>query len=107
MAFLSDELEALYKEQNNGVSINDINRKFNIYKADKIKEGNITTTRDLVDHVTYVNGIVNKSSFVTNSIIPRNVVVRMVLDSLPEEMAKKPYDYFTTLKEKLEELLNC
>ena len=103
MAFLSDELESLYKEWKNGGS--EISKKFYTFIVNKLQEGNIVTTEDLVEYAIYLNGIVNKSSFVKNSIFPHNVVIRRILDGLPEEMAKKPYNLSQTLKEKLEELL--
>lgn len=102
MAFLSDELENLYQEWKNGGS--EISKKFYTFIVNKLKEGNIVTTKDLVEYAIYLNGIVNKSSFVKNSIFPHNVVIRRLLDSLPEEMATAYYDYNHNLKEKLEEL---
>ena len=102
MAFLSDELENLYKEWKDGGS--EISKKFYTFIVNKLQEGNIQTTKDLVEHAIYLNGIVNKSSFVKNSIFPHNAVIRRILDSLPEDMATKYYDYNHTLKEKLEEL---
>ena len=59
----------------------------------------------MVANVIYINGIVNRSTLVKYLIIPRNIVVRIVIDNLPEEMTKKPYNLSQTLKEKLEELL--
>jgi hypothetical protein len=104
MAFLSDELENLYKELKDGGSKTEINKKFGIFIAHKFEEVPIKNTRDMVDNVIYVNGIVNRSSFVTKGVLSRNVVIRFTIDCLPEEMAMKPYNYYQTLKEKLEEL---
>lgn len=104
MAFLSDELENLYKELKDGGSKTEINKKFGIFIAHKFEEVPIKNTRDMVDNVIYVNGIVNRSSFVTKGILSCNVVIHFIIDCLPEKMATKYYDYNHTLKEKLEEL---
>lgn len=104
MAFLSDELENLYQELKNRGSPAEINKKFGTFIAHKFEEFPIKNTRDMVDNVIYVNGIVNRSSFVTKEILPRNVTIHLTIQCLPEEMAMKYYDYNHNLKEKLEEL---
>lgn len=105
MAFLSDELESLYKEWMTGGPGTNVSKQFRTFIAHKFKEANITNTKGVVDNVIYINGIVNRSSFVKNSHLPQNVVVKIVLYSLPEEMATLSYNCSLTLKEKLEELL--
>lgn len=104
MAFLSDELEKLYQELKDGGSITEINKKFGTFIAHKFEEIPIKNTRDFVDNVIYVNGIVNRSSFVIKEILPHNETIHSVIQCLPEKMAMRPYNYYQTLKEKLEEL---